>query len=119
MEKMGTGWNASPLRHIIMVAINTGMRKSEILNLEWDHVNLEGGFITVVARKSKTRRIRRIPLNHSMSELFCRLNLSRNGNQYVFENPRTGKPIVDFKRSWQSLLKRLGIKGALFLEMVN
>jgi len=24
----------TPLRHIIMVAINTGMRKSEILNLE-------------------------------------------------------------------------------------
>ena len=38
----------TPLRHIIMVAINTGMRKSEILNLEWDQVNLEGGFITIV-----------------------------------------------------------------------
>jgi len=41
-------------------------------NLEWDQVNLESGFITVVAQKSKTRRIRRIPLNHSMSELFYR-----------------------------------------------
>jgi integrase len=89
----------TPLRHIIMVAINTGMRKSEILNLEWDQVNLEGGFITVVAQKSKTRRIRRIPLNHSMSELLYKLNLSRYGNEYVFENPKTGKPLVDFKRS--------------------
>jgi len=25
---------------------------------------------------------------------------------------KTRKPIVDFRRSWQSLLKRLGIKGA-------
>jgi integrase len=25
----------APLRHIILVAFNTGMRKSEILNLEW------------------------------------------------------------------------------------
>jgi integrase len=106
-----------PLRYIIMVAINTGMRKSEILNLEWDQVNLEGGFITVVAQKSKTRRIRRIPLNHSMSELFYRPNLSRNGNQYVFENPKTGKPIVDFKRGWESLLKRLGIKGTRFHDL--
>jgi integrase len=100
-----------------MVAINTGMRKSEILNLEWDQVNLEGGFITVVAQKSKTRRIRRIPLNHSMSELFYRLNLSRNGNQYVFENPKTGKPIVDFKRSWKNLLKREGITGIRFHDL--
>jgi integrase len=73
--------------------------------------------ITVVARKSKTRRIRRIPLNHSMSELFYKLDLSRNGNQYVFENPKTGKPIIDFKRSWQSLLKRLGIKGVRFHDL--
>jgi len=74
----------SPLRHIIMFAINTGMRKSEILNLEWDQVNLEGGFITVVAINSKTGRIRRIPLNHSINELFYKLNLSRNGNRYIF-----------------------------------
>jgi integrase len=33
----------APLRHIILVALNTGMRKSEILNLEWDQVNLEEG----------------------------------------------------------------------------
>ncbi len=90
------------------------MRKSEILNLEWDQVNLEGGFITVVAQKSKTRRI---PLNHSMRELLYKLHFSRNGNQYVFENPKTGKPIVDFKRSWQSLLKRLGINGARFHDL--
>jgi integrase len=74
----------TPLRYIIMVAINTGVRKSEILNLEWDQVNLEVEFITVVAQKSKTRRIRRIPLNHSMSELFYKLILSRNGNRYIF-----------------------------------
>jgi len=32
----------TPLRHIIMVAINIGMRKSEILNLEWNQVDKEG-----------------------------------------------------------------------------
>ena len=74
----------TPLQHIIMVAINTGMRKSKILNLEWDQVNLKGGFITVVAQKSKTRIIRRIPLNQSMSELFYKLSLSRNGDRYIF-----------------------------------
>jgi integrase len=37
----------APLRHIILVALNTGMRKSEILNLGWDQVNLEEGFIRI------------------------------------------------------------------------
>jgi integrase len=47
-----------PLRHIILVALNTGMRKTEILNLEWDQVNLEEGFIRIEAQRSKNRKIR-------------------------------------------------------------
>jgi integrase len=110
--------NAEPtLRHLILVALNSGMRKSEILNLEWNQVNLDEGFITLIARKTKSRKIRRIPLNRSLHELFHKLQLCRNGNQYVFENPKTGKPIVDFKRSWKSLLKRLGITGVRFHDL--
>jgi integrase len=100
-----------------MVALNSGMRKSEILNLEWNQVNLDEGFITLIARKTKTRKIRRIPLIRSLMDLFYKLQLSRNGNQYVFENPKTGKPIVDFKRGWKSLLKRLDIKGVRFHDL--
>jgi integrase len=70
----------APLRHIILAALNTGMRKSEILNLEWDQVKLEEGFITLVAQKNKSRKTRRIPLNCSLSELFYKLHYSRNGS---------------------------------------
>ncbi|MCP4221397.1 MAG: site-specific integrase [bacterium] len=97
-----------PLRSIILVGLNTGMRKREILDLEWSQVNLENCFITLYASNTKSRRIRRVPLNHSMQELFMKLHLQRNGRKYVFENPKTGKPIVDFKKSWYSLLKRRG-----------
>lgn len=110
--------NAEPqLRHLILVALNSGMRKNEILNLEWNQVNLDEGFITLIAQKTKSRKIRRIPLNRSLHELFYKLQLRRKGNQYVFENPKTGKPIVDFKRSWNSLLKRLGITGVRFHDL--
>jgi integrase len=110
--------NAEPtLGHLILVALNSGMRKNEILNLEWNQVNLDEGFITLIARKTKSRKIRRIPLNRSLMDLFYKLQLRRNGNQYVFENPKTGKPIVDFKRSWKSLLKRLDIKGVRFHDL--
>ena len=34
----------APIRHIILVELNTGMRKAEVLNLEWEQVNLEEGF---------------------------------------------------------------------------
>ncbi|MGD2085615.1 MAG: site-specific integrase [Candidatus Aminicenantes bacterium] len=107
----------TPLRHIILVALNTGMRKSEILNLEWDQVNLEEGFIRIEAQRSKNRKIRVIPLNNSMKELFYKLHYSRNGSQYVFENPKTGKAFVCINRRWRTLLKDLGIKDFRFHDL--
>ena len=92
----------APLKHIILVALNTGMRKSEILNLEWDQVNLKEGFIRIEAQRSKNRKIRVIPLNNSMKEVFYKLHYSRNDSQYVFENPKTGKPFVCINRQWRT-----------------
>jgi integrase len=93
------------------------MRKSEILNLEWDQVNLEEGFIRIEAQRSKNRKIRVIPLNNSMKEVFYKLHYSRNGNQHLFENPKTGKPYVCINRRWRTLLKDLGIKGFRFHDL--
>jgi len=84
----------TPMKQVILVALNTGMRKAEIYNLEWDQVNLEEGFIRIEAQRGKDRKIRVIPLNNSMREVFYKLHYSRNGNQHVFENPKTGKAFV-------------------------
>jgi len=47
------------LRPIVITALNTGMRKSEILNLKWKDVDLTQRTITI--RKSKNNEIRIIP----------------------------------------------------------
>jgi integrase len=96
-----------PLKHLILVALNTGMRKAEIHNLEWINVNLEHNFITVTAQEAKNKKIRRIAINKSLRELLLKLNLTRNGNRYVFENPKTGKPYMDLKKVCTSCLSPL------------
>jgi integrase len=106
-----------PLKYIIMVALNTGMRKGEILSLEWNQVNLEQGFVTLVAQKTKSRKMRRIPLNHSLKELFIKLQANRKGQRYVFENPVSGKSYTDLHRRWYGLLKRLGIDDVRFHDL--
>jgi integrase len=91
--------NAEPLlKNVILVALNTGMRKAEIYNLEWVNVNLEHNFITVTAQEAKNKKIRRIAINRSLRELLLKLNLTRNGSQCVFENPKTGKAFVCINR---------------------
>lgn len=106
-----------PLKYVILIALNMGMRKGEILQLEWSQVNLDQGFITLVAQKTKSKRIRRIPMNKSIRELFLKLHRSCGNRQYVFESPRTGKPFVDLKKGWYALVRRLGIVDARFHDL--
>jgi integrase len=46
---------------LIHFALNTGMRRSEILNLKWEHVFMDKGYLVV--DKSKNGRKRNIPIN--------------------------------------------------------
>jgi integrase len=60
--------NCEPhLKPIIITALNTGMRKGEILNLKWEQVDLKHGFILLDITKNGERR--EIPINSTLSAL--------------------------------------------------
>jgi integrase len=52
------------LRPIVVCAINTGMRRGEILGLKWDQIR--GGFIYLL----KTNESHQIPINDDPANLF-------------------------------------------------
>lgn len=104
-----------PLKYIILVAINLGMRRNEILTLEWDRVNLESGFIYVA--KTKTGDPRGLPLNEALLPLFKKLRKDEPFSKYVFANPSTKKPYVEIKTAWKSLLKKAGIEDFRFHDL--
>ena len=54
------------LRPIVITALNTGMRKGEILNLRWDQVDLKHGFILLEVTKNGERR--EIPINETLRQ---------------------------------------------------
>lgn len=49
---------------LVMIAIYTGMRKSELLRLDWKDIDLKEGIITV--KMSKSKKIRRIPISDEL-----------------------------------------------------
>jgi integrase len=58
----------SHLKPIIITALNTGCRKGEILSLEWKHIDLKHGFITL--ERTKNGEKRQIPINHTLRSTF-------------------------------------------------
>jgi integrase len=54
----------SHLKPIVITALNTGMRKGEILSLKWDNVDLKHGFILL--EKTKNGERREIPINDTL-----------------------------------------------------
>ena len=102
------------LKDIILIALNTGMRKREILTLTWEQVDLENEYIKT---RSKTRKIRLIPMNDSVKEVLSKLSLKRAGTHFVFENPDTGTARNDIKTGWRALLRRLQIHDLRFHDL--
>ncbi|WP_353686754.1 site-specific integrase [Thermodesulfovibrio sp. 3462-1] len=102
------------LRPIVICALNTGMRKSEFLNLKWDQVDLKHGFIFLDKTKNGERR--EIPINDTLRITFNGL-LRRLDTPYVFYDPATGKPYQDVKRSFASACRRAKIQDFRFHDL--
>ena len=89
------------------------MRKSEILKLTWDRVDLKNRLILLDKTKNGERR--EIPINKT---LFNTLSmLIRHISGYVFANPKTGKAYDNLKRSWQSALRKSHILDFHFHDL--
>ena len=98
----------SHLKPIAITALNTGMRRGEILGLKWDeNVDLRHGFILL--NKTKNGERREIPINDTLRSVFQGLT-RRLDVSYVFYDPITGNPYQDVKRSFKSALKKTKIQ---------
>lgn len=79
---------------LILIALNTGMRKGELAGLKWDRVDLSLNQVTIsrtrdnfgLKERTKTKLKRVIPMNQLMRMTFLKLFQSRKGSEYVFVN---------------------------------
>jgi len=101
------------LKPIVVMALNTGMRKSEILNLSWNNVDMESKVITI--RRSKNNETRIVPINDTLYEMLETLKNDNNG-QVVFVN-KNGKSLTDIRHSFRNALKKAGIEDFRFHDL--
>jgi len=98
---------------IVTAILNTGMRRREALNLEFEQIR--NGFIYL--DKTKTDESRQIPINDDLAELFKDIR-KRNQlrSKYVFCDSK-GRPFKQINRSFQASLKKAGIGDFRFHDL--
>jgi len=97
------------LRTILIIALNTGMRLGEILNLKWDQVDFEAGKITV--EKSKSGKPRAVFINTPLlAELQSIKSLDKK-SPYLFFNEQTQKPLTRVAKSFTMACKKAEIRN--------
>lgn len=102
---------ASHLKPIVITALNTGMRKEEILSLEWEkHIDLRHGFIYL--DQTKNGEGRTIPINGILKDTFLGL-VRRLDSPYVFTDEK-GRRFKEVTKSFYSACKKAGIRGIVF-----
>ena len=100
------------LKPIVITALQTGMRKGEILSLKWTNVDFGFGFIELLDTKSG--KARKIPISEKLKNV---LDLLDKTTEYVFVNPQTNQPYVDLKKSFNKVVENAGIKDFRFHDL--
>ena len=99
------------LRHILMMAYHTGMRKGEILPLTWDKVDLKKRFIYLEAADTKDKEKRSIPISDELlATLEAVPKAIHNTHVFLFK----GKPIKDLRTGLRGACKDAGVTYGRF-----
>ncbi|MCC6611168.1 MAG: site-specific integrase [Burkholderiales bacterium] len=91
----GFGDHLTPM---VLVSMNTGMRRGELRQIAWADVDLSHGVVTIRGGYAKSRRTRHVPLNAEAVDVLHRWKRQTGEAERVFGIARVDK-------AWKALLK--------------
>ncbi len=102
----------------VTMAYYTAMRKSEILNLTWDRVDLDAGFIRLQPEDTKTAEFRSVPLNPELTTMLKGIKVRSLRHNYVFTlNGEYISPLGTFKQDFKNACKDAEIEDFVFYDL--
>lgn len=101
------------IRSIVIVALNTGLRRGEIFSLKWSDVDFQRGRLTI--RKTKASKERFVPMNATVRELMH--SLPHLLSDYVFPSPKTVGRLTDIKKGFRGAVNMAGIENLRFHDL--
>lgn len=103
---------SSHLRSIIIAALDTGMRRGELLSQRWEHIDLSRGLLQVTRSKTPEGEAREIPLTERLHNLLAERH-APNGLVFTFN----GRAVRTIKTAWKATIRRAGIRYQRFHDL--
>lgn len=97
------------LRPMVIVAIGTGMRRGDQLNLRWEKVDFQRNLIYVP--NSKTGNDYGLPMSEQVRNELLELRRRAGESEYVFVNPATGRAFTEIKKAFATACRLAKIKN--------
>jgi integrase len=104
---------------LFVVAYHVGCRSGELLKVKWQQVDLTAMRIRLEAGTTKNKQPRTLPIYGEMIE---RIQIEKQIRDANFPNckavfHRYGKPIRNFRKSWETACQGAGLEGLLFHDL--
>jgi integrase len=101
---------ADHLTPMVLLSLNTGLRRGEVFNLTWDHVNFQTRILTVDGKGTKTGQTRHMPLNDEALAVLRAWRAQSMSGGFVFPGKK-GSRLDNVRKSWAGVLHEAGITG--------
>lgn len=109
------GYYFDHLEPMVLLSLNTGMRRGELFSLEWQDVDLANKVITLRAATTKAKKSRGIQLNPEAMDTLKHWRKQTGGNRLVFSNK--GGQFDNVKKAWGRLLSDAKIANFRWHDM--
>jgi len=117
---------ADYVKPIVLLALNTGLRRGDLFGLKWEHVDLGHQQIRKVIEKTsharrkagKTPPVAVLPLSPEAHSVLTQWKKQHNSEaDYVFASPRSGGRLDNINKAWDAVLKSAKIENFRFHDL--
>lgn len=107
---------ADHITPIILLTINTGLRRGELFSLKWMDINLKTKIVTVQGETAKSGTTRHIPLNVESLEVLKNWKAQNKGETRVFSG-KDGARMDNIKSGWSTVVTNAKINNFRFHDL--
>ena len=107
------------LKPMVIVSLNTGMRRGSLFRLLWGDIDFRGRNLTIRAAVAKGGKDIKIQMNETLMDTLEMWRTQTGGKDdgLVFPSPKSGEVFDNVRRAWEGVLRLAGIKKFRWHDM--